>query len=243
VAEQKCWHHTWVRNSLLGHRGFKHILRVFRWNFWYTMSITMPTEISAAATLIGFWSPGASQFFPITYSFLFFVTIVPYLQHSPYSSLITSSAMWITIIIINLSPVRVYGEFEFYLAFCKVSFVRRIFGYLISETILDRSDSLFYNWWPYSRSWRVLGSRKNWLSLLARPVPSLSRTHKHWLSGVFSWVLDSYDLRRIRIWECSSGGHCWSRNSKSSKINPRCSQKKRLPGSCFSTLLRFSSFL
>ena len=227
---------------MLGRRGFKHILRVFRWNFWYTMSITMPTEISAAATLIGFWSPGASQFFPITYSFLFFVTAVPYLQHSPCSSLITSSAMWITIIIINLSPVRVYGEFEFYLAFCKVSFVRRISGYLISETTLDCSDSLLYNWWSYSRSWRVLGSRKNWLSLLARPVPSFSRTYKHWLSGVFSWVLDSYDLCRIRIWECSSGGHCWSRNSKSSKINPRRPQKNVCQSRVFLRCFDFRHF-
>ncbi|KIM45114.1 hypothetical protein M413DRAFT_330983 [Hebeloma cylindrosporum] len=79
------------------------------WNFWYTMSITMPTEISAAATLIGFWSPGASQFVPIT-------------------------AMWITIIIINLSPVSVYGEFEFYLAFCKIAL---IVSFIIGGLILD----------------------------------------------------------------------------------------------------------
>lgn len=29
----------------------------FRWNFWYSMAITMPAEISAATTLLGFWAP------------------------------------------------------------------------------------------------------------------------------------------------------------------------------------------
>ena len=38
----------------------------------------MPTEISAAATLIGFWGPGANQAIPITYSFQVFVTALPY---------------------------------------------------------------------------------------------------------------------------------------------------------------------
>jgi len=99
---------------------------------------------------------------------IFFITAVHiYLQHLPNSSLIISSAMWIIIVIINLSPVNVYGEFEFYLAFCKVSLIRPGSGYLMSESILDRSNPLFFNWWPYSRSWRVLGSRKARLSLLA----------------------------------------------------------------------------
>ena len=118
--------------------------------------------------------------------------------------------MWIIIIIINLSPVSVYGECEFYLAFCKVSFICPSSRHLMSESILDRSDPLFFNWWPYSRSWGVLGSRKAWLSLLARPIPSLSRAYNRWLLGIFPWVLDSYGLSRIRIWECSSGGYCWS---------------------------------
>ncbi|KAJ3511218.1 hypothetical protein NLJ89_g4227 [Agrocybe chaxingu] len=66
------------------------------WNFWYSMAITMPTEISAATALVNFWTPSLNHAVPI-------------------------SCLWLLIAIINFSPVRVYGEFEFYFAFCKVS--------------------------------------------------------------------------------------------------------------------------
>lgn len=38
-----------------------------RWNFWYSIAITMPTEISAATTLLGFWNPDMNQVIPIRY--------------------------------------------------------------------------------------------------------------------------------------------------------------------------------
>jgi amino acid transporter len=68
------------------------------WNFWYSIAITMPAEISAATTLIGFWNPN------INYS-------------------IVISICWAIIAIINFSPVQVYGEFEFYFAFFKVALI------------------------------------------------------------------------------------------------------------------------
>lgn len=55
------------------------------WNFWYTMAISVPAEISAAATVVQFWN----------------ATINP--------------AVWITvflvfIVVVNFCGVRLYGE-------------------------------------------------------------------------------------------------------------------------------------
>ncbi|KAF9445904.1 hypothetical protein P691DRAFT_777232, partial [Macrolepiota fuliginosa MF-IS2] len=68
------------------------------WNFWYSMAITMPAEITAASTLLGFWFRGPNPLIPI-------------------------SVLWVTITAINLSPVRIYGEFEFYFAFIKIALI------------------------------------------------------------------------------------------------------------------------
>ncbi|PPQ89499.1 hypothetical protein CVT25_012171 [Psilocybe cyanescens] len=79
------------------------------WNFWYSLAITMPTEISAATTLLGFWKPTIHQFIPISF-------------------------LWLVIMLINFSSVRVYGEFEFYLAFFKIAL---IVCFIIGGVILD----------------------------------------------------------------------------------------------------------
>lgn len=55
------------------------------WNFWYTMAISVPAELSAAATLIQFWDEK------------------------------TNPAVWITVFLVvivtlNFCGVRVYGE-------------------------------------------------------------------------------------------------------------------------------------
>ncbi|KAF5320671.1 hypothetical protein D9619_001519 [Psilocybe cf. subviscida] len=68
------------------------------WNFWYSMAITMPTELSAATTLLKYWNPEINQAIPI-------------------------SLFWMVIAIINFSPVSIYGEFEFYLACCKIALI------------------------------------------------------------------------------------------------------------------------
>ncbi|PPQ98430.1 hypothetical protein CVT24_004109 [Panaeolus cyanescens] len=68
------------------------------WNFWYAMAITMPTEITAATVLLGYWFPNINQAIPIT---VFLVIIA----------------------IINFSPVQIYGEFEFYFAICKITLI------------------------------------------------------------------------------------------------------------------------
>ncbi|PWN34628.1 uncharacterized protein FA14DRAFT_121785 [Meira miltonrushii] len=67
------------------------------WSYWFSYGITIPTEISAAALVISFWDPNQ--------------TINP--------------AAWVSIFLVicvavNFAPVRVYGEFEFWLASLKV---------------------------------------------------------------------------------------------------------------------------
>lgn len=66
------------------------------WNYWYQFAIGVPIEISAAALIIDFWPNG-----------------VP-------------SAVWITIlfagiVVLNSTPVRVYGETEFVLGAIKLT--------------------------------------------------------------------------------------------------------------------------
>ncbi|KDR75338.1 hypothetical protein GALMADRAFT_249379 [Galerina marginata CBS 339.88] len=98
------------------------------WNFWYSMVITMPTEISAATTLLAFWKPAIHPSIPIT-------------------------ILWLLISIFNFSPVRVYGEFEFYLAFCKIAL---ILCFVIGGLVLDlggfpEQDFIGFRYWtnPY----------------------------------------------------------------------------------------------
>lgn len=43
------------------------------WNFWYTMAISVPAELSAAATIIQFWDTTTS---PAVYITVFLVAIV-----------------------------------------------------------------------------------------------------------------------------------------------------------------------
>jgi amino acid transporter len=55
------------------------------WNFWYTMAITAPAELSAAATLINFWDNDIN---PAVWYSVFIVVIV----------------------VINFCGVKIYGE-------------------------------------------------------------------------------------------------------------------------------------
>jgi amino acid transporter len=43
------------------------------WNFWYTMAISVPAELSAAATLIQFWDEKTN---PVVWISVFLVVIV-----------------------------------------------------------------------------------------------------------------------------------------------------------------------
>lgn len=94
------------------------------WNYWYAFSILVATEITAAALLIDYW-PNS----------------VP-------------TAVWITIflvimVVLNLCPVAVYGESEFYMASLKIF---AIIGLIILGVVLffgggPNHDRLGFRYW------------------------------------------------------------------------------------------------
>ncbi|TPX09739.1 uncharacterized protein E0L32_009078 [Thyridium curvatum] len=79
------------------------------WNFWYTMSISVPAEISAAATVIQFWNTSVNPGVWIT---IFLVVIVA----------------------INLCGVRLYGESEVVFASLKIML---IIGLIIGGLVIN----------------------------------------------------------------------------------------------------------
>ncbi|KAH8654448.1 amino acid permease/ SLC12A domain-containing protein [Tricladium varicosporioides] len=79
------------------------------WNFWYTMAISVPAELSAAATLIQFWDST------------------------------TNPAVWITvflvvIVLLNFCGVRLYGESEVIFASMKIAL---IIGLILAGLVVD----------------------------------------------------------------------------------------------------------
>ncbi|EGN94272.1 hypothetical protein SERLA73DRAFT_96338 [Serpula lacrymans var. lacrymans S7.3] len=94
------------------------------WNFWYNWVVTLPAELSAAATLIDYWNHNVSN------------------------------GVWITMCLviavgINLSGVGVYGECEF--IFCSIKVVT-ITGLIILGIIVDlgggpNHDRIGFRYW------------------------------------------------------------------------------------------------
>ncbi|KAH8807280.1 amino acid permease [Xylogone sp. PMI_703] len=94
------------------------------WNFWYTMTITVPAEISAAATLVQFWNDSVNP------------------------------AVWITvflvfIVVINFCGVKLYGESEVVFATLKIML---IIGLIIGGIVIDLGgapghDRLGFRYW------------------------------------------------------------------------------------------------
>ncbi|KAF2206285.1 hypothetical protein CERZMDRAFT_115817 [Cercospora zeae-maydis SCOH1-5] len=79
------------------------------WNFWYTMAITAPAEISAAATVINFWNTSIN---PAVWFSVFIIVIMA----------------------LNFSPVKAYGESEVFFAVLKISL---ILGLIIVGIVVD----------------------------------------------------------------------------------------------------------
>ncbi|EED21242.1 amino acid transporter, putative [Talaromyces stipitatus ATCC 10500] len=94
------------------------------WNFWYTMSISVPAEISAAATVIQFWN---SSINPAVWISVFLVLIV----------------------LLNLCGVRFYGESEVVFASLKILL---IIGLIIGGLVIDlggapNRDRIGFRYW------------------------------------------------------------------------------------------------
>ncbi|KAJ4401143.1 hypothetical protein N0V91_008165 [Didymella pomorum] len=83
------------------------------WNFWYTMAITAPAELSAAATLINFWDNDIN---PAVWYSVFIVVIV----------------------VINFCGVKIYGESEVFFAALKILL---IVGLIIAGLAVDLGGS------------------------------------------------------------------------------------------------------
>ncbi|KAA8573415.1 hypothetical protein EYC84_005001 [Monilinia fructicola] len=94
------------------------------WNFWYTMAISVPAEMSAAATLVQFWDSN------------------------------TNPAVWLTvflavIICLNFCGVRMYGETEVIFASMKIAL---IIGLIIAGLVVDlgggpKGERLGFTYW------------------------------------------------------------------------------------------------
>ncbi|KAF8904371.1 amino acid permease [Gymnopilus junonius] len=142
------------------------------WNFWYSMAITMPTEISAAASLLEFWDPNVQLFFPIRYNSL----TGQFLLGLDFSDTDHFSIFWFIIVVINFSPVRVYGEFEFYLAFMKIALI--IFfiigGLLLDLGFLPGRDRIGFRYWsdpyPTFREYVVTGLQGRFLGFCSAMI-------------------------------------------------------------------------
>lgn len=79
------------------------------WNFWYTMAITGPAELSAAATVINFWDASIN---PAVWFTVFIVVIM----------------------VLNFAPVKAYGESEVFFAALKILL---IIGLIIAGLVVD----------------------------------------------------------------------------------------------------------
>ncbi|KAK2060665.1 amino acid permease [Colletotrichum caudatum] len=114
------------------------------WNFWYTMSISVPAEISAAATLIQFWNTSVNPGVWITVFLLFIITI-------------------------NFCGVRLYGESEVVFASLKIM---TIIGLIIGGLVIDlgggpSGERIGFRYWQNPgafNSYLVPGSAGNFLA-------------------------------------------------------------------------------
>jgi preprotein translocase subunit Sec61beta len=125
------------------------------WNFWYSMAISVPAELSAAATLIQFWDEK------------------------------TNPAVWITVFLVvivalNFSAVKLYGEVSF-LPFSRSNTANLL---LVRGHIRFYENSTYHRT-HHRRTccrsrWRAKGGQTR-LPLLEHPrsFQRLSRTWKH----------------------------------------------------------------
>ncbi|THH01619.1 hypothetical protein EW026_g1114 [Hermanssonia centrifuga] len=115
------------------------------WNYWYSWTLTLPAELSAASVLINYWNKTVND------------------------------AVWITIflivvIVINLFGARAYGECEFVFASLKVI---TITGLIILGIVLDlgggpNHDRIGFRYWknpgPFTQFSDIAGSKGRFLA-------------------------------------------------------------------------------
>ncbi len=101
------------------------------YNYWLNWAITIATEVSAAAIIMGYWFPAADA---TLFSVLFFALIF----------------------LFNVFSVKVYGEMEFWLSLMKVSVIV-LFIVLGLYTVMKQPHFGLPNWHvgdaPFHKSW------------------------------------------------------------------------------------------
>ncbi|KAF8608286.1 hypothetical protein BDV93DRAFT_552129 [Ceratobasidium sp. AG-I] len=94
------------------------------WNFWYSMSITATVELVATCILVSYWAPQVNIAILVT-------------------------VFWIPMILINLGPVRYYGEVEFGFALLKITLivVLLLVGLVITSGGGPTHETIGFRYW------------------------------------------------------------------------------------------------
>ncbi|UNI23806.1 hypothetical protein JDV02_009603 [Purpureocillium takamizusanense] len=122
------------------------------WNFWYTMAISAPAEISAAATLIQYWNTDINPGVWITI-FLFII------------------------VVLNFCGVRLYGESEVIFASLKIML---IIGLIIGGLVIDlggapNHERLGFRYWIHPGAFNTFiktGSAGRFLAFWKAMLPA-----------------------------------------------------------------------
>ncbi|KZS93405.1 amino acid permease [Sistotremastrum niveocremeum HHB9708] len=97
------------------------------WNYWYNWTIILPAELSAAATLVSYWT------------------------HNDINPAVWISICWVVVVTINMLGAGAYGECEFIFASIKVI---TITGLIILGIVIDlgggpNHDRLGFRFWKH----------------------------------------------------------------------------------------------
>ncbi|CAE6461600.1 unnamed protein product [Rhizoctonia solani] len=94
------------------------------WNFWYSIAITAVVELVATCILVSYWAPQVHIAVLIT-------------------------VFWIPMVLINLGPVRFYGEIEFGFALLKITLIvlLLIVGLVITAGGGPNHESIGFRYW------------------------------------------------------------------------------------------------
>ncbi|KAG8779652.1 hypothetical protein FRC12_023981 [Ceratobasidium sp. 428] len=94
------------------------------WNFWYSISINATVELVATSILVSYWAPQVNIAILVT-------------------------VFWIPMVLINIGPVRYYGEVEFGFALLKITLivVLLLVGLIITSGGGPTHESIGFKYW------------------------------------------------------------------------------------------------
>ena len=95
------------------------------WNYWYQFAIGVPIEVSACVVVLEYWNT----------------------VHVPKAALIT--IFFFAIVLINLSPVRIYGEVEFFFGAIKLTTIVGLILMMFLITVGATGDPIGFKYWKH----------------------------------------------------------------------------------------------